>query len=87
MQALPTIIIEIYGPAQQEGRDAMTKTPFSGGRSAPPSTSGIPSEWTEAEAAVILNLVREKPNATLADIKQALKQRGLLKKKPRRPVR
>lgn len=65
----------------------MTKSPFQGGKVLLPATSGIPSEWTEAEAAVILNLVREKPNATLADIKQALKQRGLLKKKPRRPAR
>jgi hypothetical protein len=49
--------------------------------------SGIPPEWTEAQAALILNLVREKPDATLADIKEALKLRGLLKKRPRGPVR
>lgn len=48
---------------------------------------GIPPEWTEAQAALILNLVREKPDATLTDIKEALKKRGLLKKRPRGPAR
>jgi hypothetical protein len=64
----------------------MSKSPPDGKQNRSPQSS-IPPEWTEAQAALILNLVREKPDATLADVKEALKQRGLLKKKPRRPMR
>jgi hypothetical protein len=64
----------------------MSKSPPDGKQGRGPKPA-IPPEWTEAQAALILNLVREKPDATLADIKEALKRRGLLKKRPRGPAR
>ncbi len=72
-----------------KGQVVMSKSPPPGGKQGRSPGAVIPPEWTEAQAAAILNLVREKPDATLADVKAALKKRGLLdkRKKPRGPAR